>query len=113
MKKFKFLQAALIGRGGLKTGGHGHTYHAGVHEVPEKHQEDPTFKHFAKHGLIVPFKAQESTELPSAKSDIAKLSQEVATKSQQLAPDAEIGGEPDFGDEAEEPKHGKKHKKEK
>ncbi len=121
MKKFEFKQAALLGKRGLAAtvdsegkkvvpphGGHGKIYSVGVHEVPEAHQEDATFKHFLKHKLVVPFVPKEQKELEPAKSDIAKVSQ--AAAAQQLQPEAEIGGD----EPAEEAKGGKgKGKKEK
>ena len=101
MAKFVFKQSALLGKGkvGAKNSV-GKIYPKGVHEVSKEHQEDPTFKHFAKHGLIAPFAPKEQGELKPAESDIAKVSQDAAKS--QLEPDAEIGG-----DAAPAPKKGK------
>ncbi len=95
--KYQFKQAALLGRGLAGKGSIGKIYPLGVHEVMEEHTKDRTFVHFAKHGLIVPFKGKpEQGTLKAASSDIAKVS--TAAAKSQLEPDAEIGGdsEPDF-----------------
>lgn len=123
MAKYNFKQAALLGGGlGLAPlgpdgkplkgadgkvlkqtgGGHRHLYPKGIHEVKdEKHLSDPTFKHLAKHGLIVKVSAKDAPkELKPASSGIALASQKAA-KSQtgtDVSPDAEIGGEEDDGD---------------
>lgn len=127
MKQFLFKHAALLGKG---KAGHknsiGRIYPVGVHSVPDDHQKDPTFLHFAKHGLIEPFTPKAQGKLKPAESHAAKQSAEVAAKSQ-LEPDAEASGdhdmppdgegdiEPvvDFGDDADEkPKHhGKSRRK--
>lgn len=108
--KFLFKQSALLGKRGLAAtvgeggkkivpphGGHGKIYAVGVHEVSEEHQQDATFKHFAKHGLIVPYKPKEQGKLKAAESDIAKVSMDAAKS--QLEPDAEIGGDDDEADD--------------
>lgn len=115
--KFVFHQSALIGRGAPGTSSRGVTFHRGVHVVPAKLQEDATFKHFAKHGLIVPFSAKEQGVLKPAESDAAKAS--AANAKAALAPDAEIGGdeapvesEPEFPeDHGDDEKHHHKKKR--
>lgn len=104
---FLFKQSTLLGKGkvGHKNSA-GHIYHRGVHSlVDPDHAKDPTFLHFEKHGLVEEYVPEKQGELKEASSDVAKVSQDAA-KSQQLEPDAEIGGdsEPNF----DAPKHKKK-----
>lgn len=103
MARFEFKQAVLLRQGPAGHGGKHLQFSKGVHEVDAKAQEHHTFKHFAKHGLIVPFKAKEQGELPEASSDIAKGAAAAAKAVQ--GPDEEIGGEAD-----ESPKKKEKRK---
>jgi hypothetical protein len=93
MRRFEFKQATILRSGSSGLGGKHLQFAKGVHDVSDEAMKHPTFKHFAKHGLIVEVNGeQEQKELAPATSDFAKSSQ-AAAKSL-LEPDAEIGGEP-------------------
>lgn len=115
MKQFLFKQSALLGKGkaGHKNSA-GQIYHVGVHSVSDEHQQDATFLHFKKHGLIEPYVAKKQEKLKAAESDLAKVSQ--GQSEGVTAPDAEVGGDNEIDPDAEvggddEPKQNKSHGK--
>ncbi len=98
MARFEFKQATLLKSGPAGVGGKHLILPKGVHEVSDEAQKHPTFVHFAKAGLIVPFVPKEQGVLPAPSSPEAKQAAAIA-KASQVEPEAEVGGEPDFGDE--------------